>query len=124
MAIPINAHGEVRQQITMATAEATAAIPTETATVTVSAPTQVSSPEYTPPPSSASLWVSLQEKLVLRLRKPKTDKKVSWDEEVVDNEFMGKKSSKCDHVLVQLLTYCDPLYHTPRLLHIPPTQTN
>ena len=33
--------------------------------------------------------------LVLKLRKPKSDKKVQWQEGVVDNEFMGKKSSKC-----------------------------
>ena len=32
---------------------------------------------------------------MLRLKKPKTDKKVQWQEGVVDNEFMGKKSSKC-----------------------------
>ncbi len=31
----------------------------------------------------------------MKLRKPKTDKKVQWQEGVVDNEFMGKKSSKC-----------------------------
>lgn len=33
--------------------------------------------------------------LVLKLKKPQTDKKVQWEEGVVDNEFMGKKSSKC-----------------------------
>ncbi len=33
--------------------------------------------------------------MVLKLRKPKNDKKVQWEEGVVDNEFMGKKSSKC-----------------------------
>ena len=33
--------------------------------------------------------------MVLRLHKPKTDKKVQWREGTVDNEFMGKKSSKC-----------------------------
>ena len=33
---------------------------------------------------------------MLRLRKPKTDKKVSWETGVVDNEFMNKKSSKCE----------------------------
>ena len=32
---------------------------------------------------------------MLKLRKPKSDKKVQWQEGVVDNEFMGKKSSKC-----------------------------
>jgi protein phosphatase 1 regulatory subunit 11 len=33
--------------------------------------------------------------LVLKLKKPQTDKKVQWEEGVVDNEFMGRKSSKC-----------------------------
>jgi protein phosphatase 1 regulatory subunit 11 len=33
--------------------------------------------------------------VVLRLQKPKTDKKVQWMEGVVDNEFLGRKSSKC-----------------------------
>lgn len=37
--------------------------------------------------------------LVLRLHKPKTDKKVQWDEAVVDNEHMGKKKSKCECTL-------------------------
>lgn len=36
-----------------------------------------------------------QQRLLLRLKKPKTDKKVQWDETAVDNEFMGKKTSKC-----------------------------
>lgn len=36
-----------------------------------------------------------EETVVLRLHKPKTDKKVQWEEGVVDNEFMGKKKSKC-----------------------------
>ncbi|GLV42517.1 uncharacterized protein CBL_03254 [Carabus blaptoides fortunei] len=31
----------------------------------------------------------------LRLRKPKTDKKVQWSNETVDNENMNKKKSKC-----------------------------
>ena len=35
------------------------------------------------------------ESLLLKLHKPKSDKKVQWQEGVVDNEFMGKKSSKC-----------------------------
>ena len=35
--------------------------------------------------------------MVLHLRgKPKTEKKVQWGEEVVDNEFMGRKKSKCE----------------------------
>lgn len=36
-----------------------------------------------------------EDSLVLKLKKPKPDKKVQWQEGVVDNEFMGKKSSKC-----------------------------
>ena len=33
---------------------------------------------------------------MLKLHKPKSDKKVQWDEAVVDNEHMGKKKSKCE----------------------------
>lgn len=33
--------------------------------------------------------------LKLRLKKPKTDKRVKWTNETVDNEHLGKKSSKC-----------------------------
>ncbi|XP_055684821.1 E3 ubiquitin-protein ligase PPP1R11-like [Lutzomyia longipalpis] len=33
--------------------------------------------------------------LRLRLHKPKSDKKVSWNSDTVDNEGMGKKKSKC-----------------------------
>ncbi|KAL5483903.1 hypothetical protein EMCRGX_G020323 [Ephydatia muelleri] len=29
------------------------------------------------------------------MHKPKTDRRVQWQEGVVDNEFLGKKSSKC-----------------------------
>lgn len=41
--------------------------------------------------------------LVLRLQKPKNDKKVQWDEAVVDNEHMGKKKSKCESSLFFLV---------------------
>ena len=34
---------------------------------------------------------------MLKLKKPKLDKKVQWDESAVDNEFMGKKISKCKY---------------------------
>ncbi len=44
--------------------------------------------------------------MVLRLHKPKTDRKVKWEEGVVDNELMGKKKSKCE------LPYCTPHAHT------------
>ena len=33
--------------------------------------------------------------MVLTLHKPATDKAVHWDEAVIDNEHMGKKTSKC-----------------------------
>jgi protein phosphatase 1 regulatory subunit 11 len=33
--------------------------------------------------------------MVLKLKKPETDKKVQWDQKTVDNEFMNKKKSKC-----------------------------
>ena len=32
----------------------------------------------------------------MRLHKPKSEKKVKWDEAVVDNEHMNKKKSKCE----------------------------
>ena len=34
--------------------------------------------------------------VVLKLRKPKTNRKVKWTEGTVDNEFMNKKKSKCE----------------------------
>lgn len=33
--------------------------------------------------------------LVVTLHKPATDKAVHWDEGVIDNEHLGKKTSKC-----------------------------
>lgn len=33
--------------------------------------------------------------LRLRLKKPKSDKKVQWTTETIDNEDMNKKKSKC-----------------------------
>ena len=38
--------------------------------------------------------------VTLVLRKPKTQKKIQWSEETVDNEDMGKKKSKCEQVVV------------------------
>lgn len=38
----------------------------------------------------------IQPTLVVRLRKPKSHKRVQWQEGVVDNEMMGKKKSKCE----------------------------
>ena len=45
---------------------------------------------------------------MLRLHKPKNDKKVQWDEAVIDNEHMGKKKSKCEGtepVVMHVFTY-------------------
>ena len=46
-----------------------------------------------------------QSPMVLCLHKPKTDKKVQWREGTVDNEFMGKKSSKCMRIIIQYCVY-------------------
>ncbi|XP_059619357.1 E3 ubiquitin-protein ligase PPP1R11-like [Phlebotomus argentipes] len=43
--------------------------------------------------------------LRLRLHKPKSDKKVSWGSETVDNEDMGKKKSKCCCVYHKPMTF-------------------
>lgn len=48
---------------------------------------------------------------MLKLKKPKTDKKVQWDESAVDNEFMGKKTSKC-----KLYSRYQIIYTSPNLL--------
>ncbi|XP_062499412.1 E3 ubiquitin-protein ligase PPP1R11-like [Corticium candelabrum] len=51
------------------------------------------------PSSSGSVTVveepSQSQTLVLKLKKPKSQKKVEWDSNAVDNEHMGKKKSKC-----------------------------
>lgn len=36
-----------------------------------------------------------QQRLLLKLKKPKNDKQVQWDSKTVDNEHMDKKKSKC-----------------------------
>ena len=36
--------------------------------------------------------------VVLKLRKPKTDKNIQWKEGTVDNENMNKKKSKCNTI--------------------------
>ncbi|XP_064615924.1 E3 ubiquitin-protein ligase PPP1R11-like isoform X2 [Liolophura sinensis] len=38
---------------------------------------------------------STSPRLVLKLKKPKNDKKVQWSNDTVDNEHMNKKKSKC-----------------------------
>ncbi|XP_075151327.1 E3 ubiquitin-protein ligase PPP1R11 [Haematobia irritans] len=62
----------------------TLAIPADTAVTTR---TEVLSNEET---DSAA-----QPVLRLRLNKPKSNKKVGWQQGTVDNEHMGKKKSKC-----------------------------
>lgn len=47
------------------------------------------SPTASPPPSAPQLTVKL------RKAKARLEKKVSWTEDTVDNEGMGKKKSKC-----------------------------
>uniref|UniRef100_A0A3Q4FZL5 E3 ubiquitin-protein ligase PPP1R11 n=1 Tax=Neolamprologus brichardi TaxID=32507 RepID=A0A3Q4FZL5_NEOBR len=34
--------------------------------------------------------------LTIKLRKRKTEKKVEWSSDTVDNEHLGRRSSKCD----------------------------
>ncbi|XP_050306976.1 E3 ubiquitin-protein ligase PPP1R11-like [Anthonomus grandis grandis] len=34
-------------------------------------------------------------RLTVKLKKPRTDRKVQWSTETVDNEHLGKKKSKC-----------------------------
>lgn len=36
-----------------------------------------------------------QQTVVLKLKKPKSEKKVEWTSETVDNENLGRKKSKC-----------------------------
>ncbi|XP_067940871.1 E3 ubiquitin-protein ligase PPP1R11-like [Watersipora subatra] len=44
---------------------------------------------------TSTVQPSAQQACTLVLRKPKTEKKIKWTEETVDNEDMGKKKSKC-----------------------------
>ena len=57
---------------------------------------------------------SEEKTLVLRLR----EKKVSWDSEVVNNEFMGKKSSKSMKSTFKLRMYCNIYCVIFRMLYI------
>lgn len=36
--------------------------------------------------------------MTIKLRKRKTDKKVEWSSDTVDNEHMGRRSSKCEYM--------------------------
>ena len=80
-------------------AEASAPVQSTTETTTVTIPRPETQASFGNLASRLTLFtivvLLLQEVLVLRLCKPKTDKKVQWDENVVDNEFLGRKSSKC-----------------------------
>lgn len=51
------------------------------------------------------------EHLVLHLHKPKTDKKVQWQEGTVDNEFMDKKKSKCESLACIVSLYHSSFYY-------------
>uniref|UniRef100_A0A3B3YK67 E3 ubiquitin-protein ligase PPP1R11 n=1 Tax=Poecilia mexicana TaxID=48701 RepID=A0A3B3YK67_9TELE len=39
--------------------------------------------------------------LTIKLRKRKTEKKVEWSSDTVDNEHLGRRSSKCESVCLQ-----------------------
>nr|XP_054770086.1 E3 ubiquitin-protein ligase PPP1R11-like [Lytechinus pictus] len=45
--------------------------------------------------TTATEETRLSPSVTLKLRKPKSDKKVNWKTGVVDNEHMGRKKSKC-----------------------------
>lgn len=57
----------------------------------------------------------------LKLRKPKSDKKVKWDADTVDNEHMNKRKSKCMYhskvcvflYFVSILMLCYQLFINP-----------
>ena len=52
--------------------------------------------------SFPSCYIYIQKPpVVLKLQKPKKKKKVQWNAGTVDNEFMGKKSSKCELIMLQ-----------------------
>lgn len=58
-------------------------------------------------------------RVTLKLRKPRTDRKVKWSTETVDNENMNKKKSKCKYYHYirrknQLYTYKIP---SPLIMH-------
>lgn len=57
---------------------------TSTETITETVPTN------TPPPPQQE-----GRSLTIKLRKRKTDKKVEWSSDTVDNEHLGRRSSKC-----------------------------
>uniref|UniRef100_H2ZS19 E3 ubiquitin-protein ligase PPP1R11 n=1 Tax=Latimeria chalumnae TaxID=7897 RepID=H2ZS19_LATCH len=39
--------------------------------------------------------------LTIKLRKRKTEKKVEWTSDTVDNEHMGRRSSKCESLFLR-----------------------
>uniref|UniRef100_T1KW21 E3 ubiquitin-protein ligase PPP1R11 n=1 Tax=Tetranychus urticae TaxID=32264 RepID=T1KW21_TETUR len=64
--------------------------------VSSSIPSSTLIQEIAPTPSTSREGGDDQAPLVqLKLAKPKKRKKVTWGSETVDNELLGKKSSKC-----------------------------
>ena len=49
--------------------------------------------------------------VTLKLKKPKSDKKVKWSKETVDNENMNKKKSKCKKTTGHLKSICISCCH-------------
>ena len=46
--------------------------------------------------------------LTIKLRKRKTEKKVEWSSDTVDNEHLGRRSSKCEsmfHIKAHITLY-------------------
>ncbi|XP_056876725.1 E3 ubiquitin-protein ligase PPP1R11 [Takifugu flavidus] len=60
-----------------------------TSSETITETVQTSTP---PPPQQEG------RSLTIRLRKRKTEKKVEWSSDTVDNEHLGRRSSKCECV--------------------------
>lgn len=38
--------------------------------------------------------------MTIKLRKRKTEKKVEWSSDTVDNEHLGRRSSKCEFIFL------------------------
>lgn len=50
--------------------------------------------------------------LRLRLKKPKSQKKVEFEAGTIDNEHLNKKKSKCKHILHEQIPLLHVNYHT------------
>jgi hypothetical protein len=57
--------------------------------------------------------------VVLRLSDPEPEKKVKWDDAVIDNEGMGKRSSKSTCRLGFAVKFTFNRFYLCRMLHIP-----